>query len=362
MMADTQTQDQQNIQTTSMDTTPDLSAVDLSSEATAATPVEATAATPVETPAATPIEAPAETPIEAPAEKASILQQWVDSVKWAIWNWVQAVTDLGKQWAGKGKEFIAWWKEAVSGAITSTKEVVQDNIEIAKNSVHENVDNAKSFVQDSVQTTKGAILWVAWSAAQAIEWTVGAVDKVATGVVQWAVSATSQVINGTGNAIQGINNWIAWAILPEQQAQKVSNFQDKISQWAQNLWAQAKDKVQEAWQQAKGFLASLWDKFKKGFSVGNAKEVMQQASEPIDYSAAAPATDAWQPAAPQSTESAATWQATQNNQTPVTQPVTTVNQQNDISVQETVQPLVTSEVQPGATQQPVELNTQTPTA
>jgi hypothetical protein len=212
---------------------------------------------------------------------------WQD-LKEGFWNTFSEATS--------GKWVLEWGKATIQGAVTTTANVV---------------GNATTNTVEAGQSVVNWTIWAAWN------------------IATWA-----------GNVVKDSINNVAWAVLPEQAAQKVSDFQDKVSQWAQDLWVKAKDTLQETWQKAKWFFSGLRDKFKTGFSSKDAQKVIDEANAPVDRSqqpanpvVAQPAPQVQQPVAPE-----------------VTQPVTPEVAQPTPQVQ---QP---TEVQPGDVQQPTPTN------
>ena len=92
----------------------------------------------------------------------------------------------------------------------------------------------------------------------------------------------SNVAKSAWTVVQNSINWVAWTVLPEKWAQVVQDIQNQVSQGAQNLGKQAREKLQEWWEKAKWFFAWLRKNFRDGFAPKNAKEIMQQASAPVE--------------------------------------------------------------------------------
>ena len=333
--------DEQNVQTT----TPDLSAVDLTTE----TPAPA-----VEQPGEIPTEPTAKETAEAPAQEQWALQRWANAVKEKVQSWVDKVKEAWKEWVEKikdsGKEFVDSTKSAFHWAVDTVKQAWQSMVQWVKSVGQDVKDGVSNTVQDVknsswvVDSANAVAKWSAETTTNAVETGVSSAVQTGEWVAQGTADATWNLAQWTGNAVQsGVNN-TAWAVLSAQSAQKVANFQDKVSQGAQNLGNQAREKLHEWWEKAKWFLAGLRDSFKSGFSTKNAKAIMNEADSPIDPAEQQAAQAAAQSTAPVAAEPAAPVAA---------EPVAPV-------AAEPVAPVAAEpaapEVQPGDIQQPTQTN------
>ena len=342
----TQTQDEQNVQTP-VESTPDLSAVDVAPEAqvSQSAPEEVAAPeTPVSEPAAPVVEQPESN--SQPEVQTSVIQEWMNTVKDSVRSGVDAIADTWKAWVEQIQQI---WENAMN---TST-EAVQQTMSTATQAGTEAVqwvvwatNDLKQWISDTFHNAANAGWVIEWGKA-VVQGTVGTTAQVAEKAVWSTVSAAEWLVGGTvwaaenvvssaSSVVQNSVNTVAWKILPEAWAQKIADFQNKVSQGAQNLWTQARDTLQETWQKAKWFFAGLRDNFKSGFSTKNANDIMQQASAPLEHSEQPVAPEAQQPAVPVAQ-----------------QPAAPVAQQPAAPVVE--QP-ATPEVQPGDVQQPTQTN------
>ena len=266
---------------------------------------------------------------------ANLLGTGVEKVKW-IWEagvewvksaasqWVESVKDTFEQ----GKETL---KETGQNTIEWIKWMWQDLKEGFWNTFSEATSGkwvlewSKAVIQGTVTTTTNLVGNATTNAMDAGQ-----------SVVTWTIWATSNIATWAGNVVKDSINNVAWAVLPEQAAQKVSDFQNKVSTTAQNLGTQAKDTLQETWQKAKWFFSGLRDNFKSGFSSKDAKKVMDEANAPLDTTQ--------QPANPEVA------QPTPQVQQPVAPEV--AQPANPEVAQPTPQVQQPTEVQPGDIQQP----------
>ena len=346
----TQTQDEQNVQVPGdqtqnanpvaneqnvQSTTPDLSAVDVAPEAPAAEPTEQPAAPVAEQP----------TPKVQPEAQGSMIQEWVSTVTDTLKSGVETLTDT---WKASVEHVQQIWEDAVNTGTEAVQQTMSTATQAGQEAVQWVVwatNDLKQGISDTINNAKNA-QWIVESGKAVVQWTVWTTAQVAEKATSSAVNAAEWLVGGTvgvaGNVVESawsvvqnsVNN-VAWAVLPEQAAQKVADFQNKVSTTAQNLGTQAKDTLQETWQKAKWFFAGLWDNFKSGFSTKNANEIMQQASAPLEQPAAPAAPVTEQPAAPVAEQPAAP--VTEQSAAPAPQ-----------------QPA--HEVQPGDVQQPTQTN------
>ncbi len=227
------------------------------------------------------------------------LNSGVEKIKWVWQAWIEWVKSAASQWVESVKDTIEQWWNIL-------KETSQNTIEWIKG-VWQNI---KEWFWDIVAwVTSGGWVLESWKAV--VKWSVTTATNVVwnattnvietwTSVVNWAVWAVSNVATSAGNVVKDSINNVAWTVLPEQAAQKVANFQDKVSQWAQDLWTMARETLQETWQKAKWFFANLRDNFKSWFSSKDAQKVMDEVNAPLEVTAQQPATpQVQQPATPQ---------------------------------------------------------------
>ncbi len=232
---------------------------------------------------------------------SAVISSWVEKIKWFWKAGVEWVQNVASQWVESVKDTLAqWWdmlKETSQNAIEWIKNVWQDikewfwNIISWASSGGWVLESWKAVVQWTVSTATNVV----WNAATNVM-------ETWTSVVSWAVWAVSNVATSATNVVKDSVNNIAWAVLPWQAAQGVANFNEKVSQWAQDLWAKAKETIQETGEKAKWFFSWLWDNFKSWFSSNDAKKVMDEINAPLetDVQAQQQATpQVQQPVAPQ---------------------------------------------------------------
>lgn len=233
------------------------------------------------------------------------LNTGVEKVKWIWQAWIEWVKSAASQWVESVKDTLEkWWdilKETSQSAIEGIKGVWQD--------IKEWFWNVVAWVTSGewvLESGKAVVQWTVTTTANVVGNVASNVMDTWTSVVNWAVWAVSNVVTSAWNVVKNSVNDVAWAVLPWQVAQKVENFQDKVSQWAQDLWVKARETLQETWQKAKWFFANLRDNFKSAFSSKDAQKVMDEVNAPIEIAAQQPAApQAQQPAAPQVQQPAA---------------------------------------------------------
>ena len=361
----TQTENQQNAQTPVVPT-PDLSAVDFSSETPVAVEnTEATSNTPVQW-------EQINTSNDEKTDNTSFwnvkewVKKWVNKIKdtmqtgvakaQEIWTvWVQQITQVGESAITTWQEALQW---ITSTTLDASKTAVQWAVGVAnelKQWVVDTFHNVKSW-EWIIDSGKSLVKWTIWTTAQVAEKAVWTTVQVAEWLTKGAIGAATNIVQWAGQVVQGSINSVAWAVLPWKWAQIVQNIQDKVAQWAQNLGTQAKDILQQTWKKTKWFFANLRDNFKAWFSTKGANEIMEQASAPLETTIPQQQIQNQQPVQAQQPI-----QATVPAQQPTAaQPVaanpianepTTPVQTNTQPVEQPTQP-TTSEVQPGEIQQP----------
>lgn len=197
---------------------------------------------------------------------------WQAGVEWiqnAASQWVESITSTLEQWWDLLRE---WW---------------QNTIEWIKGIWQDLKDGFWNIISEA---TSGKGVIESWTAI--VQWTVNTATNVVwnaatnvmntwTSVVNGTIWAVSNVATWAGNVVKDSVNNIAWAVLPGQAAQWVTNFTNTVSQWAQDLWNKAKETLQETGQKAKWFFTGLWDNFKSWFS-NDAQKVIDEANAPIE--------------------------------------------------------------------------------
>ena len=238
---------------------------------------------------------------------------WQAGVEWiqnAASQWVESMTSALGQWGDILKE---WWQntiEWIKGVWDDLKNWLENIVSWAT-SGNWVVESGTAVVKWTVSTTANVV----WNAA------TNAMDTGTT-VVNGAVWAVSNVATWATNVVKDSVNNVVWAVLPGQAAQWVANFTNTVSQWAQNLWAKAKDTIQDAGETAKWFFSGLWGNIKWTLSSKEAQRVIDDANAPIDTTQ--------QPAAPQVAQPAAAPEVAQPAAPQVEQPATTEVQPWDI--------------------------------
>lgn len=297
----TQTQDDQNLQAQSGATqdvqgTQPGTSTPVSDQSTTNTTIDSTITNqPTEdSPSeAKPVEGSTEQSTSDQTEKdESIIQQWTNVVKDTIHTWVEKVQEIWQTWieqikdawtqtVNTGKEAVQWavstgieaWQSAVQWIVWAAKDLTQG--------VSDTFHNATSW-EWIIDSWKAVVKWTIWTTAQVVHNAASTTVNAAESAIHSGADIATNVAKTAGWVVQNSINGIAWTVLPEKWAQIVQDIQNKVSQWAETLGNQAKETLEEWWKKAKGFFAGLWDSFKSGFSTKNAKEIMQEASTPVE--------------------------------------------------------------------------------
>ena len=229
-------------------------------------------------------------------EQSITENEWIQAAETIVTNTLD--TGVKKaQWIWEAG--IEWVKSAASQWIESAKSTLKEWWELLKETSQNAIEWIKGAWQDLKEGIWDIVTWVtsgewileSWKAV--VQWTfsttTNVVWNVATNVVNtwenvvnWAIWAVTNIATWAGNVVKDSINNVAWIILPEQWARTVKDIQNKISQWAENLTTQTREKLQEWWEQASGLFGGLINKVKGFFSNKNAQKIMDEANAPIN--------------------------------------------------------------------------------